>query len=107
MHPTTSCVLPFGCADSGRLHVHIRRYSQNKHQGYYRILKRDISNVFLFNALSFIYNHNYSKIFIITDEKNKRGLLRLANNSQIVRDLLASVELLLGGFERRFTGRVA
>lgn len=50
-----------------------------------------------FNVFSSIVN---GRNFIITGAENKRSSFRLANNSQIVRDLLASFELLLSKFEK-------
>lgn len=61
MHSTASGVLSLGCADSGGLHVYIRRYSQNEQQGYYRT-----SNIVTYSTKSFIVssstcNHDNSR----------------------------------------------
>lgn len=109
MHPTMSSILSLGCSDSRGLHVYIWWYSQNEQQGYYRTIPNNAiySTNISFNVLSSICNHDNSKTFIVIDTENKRGSFRLANDSQVVRDLLAGVELLLPELEGLFTGRIA
>lgn len=109
VHSTMSSVLSLGCSDSGGSHVYIWRYSQNEQQGYYRTIPNDAKYSIMFCSL-FIFsicNRDNSKIFIVTGTKNKRGSFRLVNDSQVVRDLLAGVELLLSEVEGLFTGRIA